>query len=89
VVTYQYTPEAANAMGLDSTKVVIGQIAQEYNAVYVPRTPMMNKITINGVEGDYYGLDTNKMLNELPAAHKHAMSRIEALEARLYALENP
>jgi hypothetical protein len=95
-VTYNYTAEACIESGEDVTKRFTGFIANEFNQIYVPRTPATRKLVINGVEDDYLTLTTNKMLFEIPAAHTHLVNLIEAqqlvidsLLARVTALENP
>jgi hypothetical protein len=89
LVKFDYTADAAAALGIVGSHTGWnGFLADEFDAAMgtLPEDRVLSSISLPAPEGSpYHTIDTGKASYHLYAGHKHAISRIEALEARLAA----
>jgi hypothetical protein len=90
LVTFDYTAEAAAALGITGLHTQwCGFLADEYDLAMgtLPEDRVLSTINLPVPEGEgpYHTIDTGRAAYCLYAAHKHAMTQIAALTARLDA----
>jgi hypothetical protein len=89
LVSFDYTAEAAATLGTTGRHTGwVGFLADEYDTAMgtLPEDRVLSRIELPAPDGEpYHTIDTGRAAYCLYAAHKHAMTQIAALTARLDA----